>query len=136
MAVEQWAQLSELLPLDEESLKQIIIYTNTLPDEEAASHLRGLLGESKPASEFIASFTADRSSAAVDMSKQASDNMAKQQPSNTKHINDEELPAYAPPSYQPPKQRANRAQRRPHTNAIIEAGHVRARDEVCLISFF
>jgi recombinational DNA repair protein RecR len=37
MTLVKWAlpQLSELLPLDEESLKEIILYTNTLSDAEA-----------------------------------------------------------------------------------------------------
>jgi hypothetical protein len=35
-----------------------------------------------------------------------------------------ELPPYAPPA-------VARSQRRPHTNAVIQAGHARARDEVC-----
>lgn len=131
MALEQWAlpQLSELLPLDEDSLKQIIIYTNTLPDDQAAEHLRGLLGDSSQAFEFITSFNAHRSAPAVAMSKQTSDSKDSEQGNDSK---DKPLLAYAPPSYLPPSQNASMALRRPHTNPVIEAEHVRARDEVRL----
>lgn len=37
-------------------------------------------------------------------------------------------PQYAPPTTSPPRQR--RQPLKPHTNAVIQAGHVRARDEV------
>ncbi|KAK9234133.1 hypothetical protein V1525DRAFT_428682 [Lipomyces kononenkoae] len=117
MALEQWAlpQLSELLPLDEESLKQIIVYADALPDAKAAEHLQGLLGDSPQALEFITSFNRHRSAAAVAKARQASDNKDSEEVNDSK---DEELPAYAPPLH-----------RRPHTNAVIEAGHIRARDE-------
>ncbi|KAK9257505.1 hypothetical protein V1519DRAFT_151868, partial [Lipomyces tetrasporus] len=118
MALEQWAlpQLSELMPLDEESLKQIIVYTDALPDAKADEHLRGLLGDSPQALEFITSFNKHRSAAAVAKSKRASDSKDSERVNDSK---DKELPAYAPPSH-----------RRPHTNPVIEAGHIRARDEV------
>lgn len=35
-----------------------------------------------------------------------------------------------PPSYAPPTRAVRRANVRPHTNPVIEAGHIRARDEV------
>ena len=35
-----------------------------------------------------------------------------------------------PPLYAPPANTMSRSQRRPHTNAVIQAGNVRARDEV------
>ncbi|KAJ8098975.1 hypothetical protein POJ06DRAFT_199857 [Lipomyces tetrasporus] len=112
MALEQWAlpQLSELMPLDEESLKQIIVYTDALPDAKADEHLRGLLGDSPQALEFITSFNKHRSAAAVAKSKRASDSKDSERVNDSK---DKELPAYAPPSH-----------RRPHTNPVIEAGHI------------
>lgn len=43
---------------------------------------------------------------------------------------DGQPPQYAPPSYPPPVNSVNgSSQIRPHTNAVIEAGRVRARDE-------
>lgn len=61
-ALQTWAlpQLSRLLPLDEESLKQIITYTDTLPKDAAAEHLKNLLGDSPQAFEFISSFNTRR----------------------------------------------------------------------------
>lgn len=63
MALEQWAlpQLSTLLPLDQSELKQIISYTDTLSDPEAAVHLRELLGDSPEALQFISDFNSHRS---------------------------------------------------------------------------
>ena len=57
-----WAapRLSQLLPLDEESLKQIIDYSASLPKEACAENLKTLLGDSPAALEFIASFNARR----------------------------------------------------------------------------
>jgi hypothetical protein len=62
MALEKWAlpQLSKLLPLDEESLIQIISYTDTLPKDAAAEHLKNLLGDSPQALEFISTFNTRR----------------------------------------------------------------------------
>ena len=57
-----WAasQLSNLLPLDEASLKQILNYTSSLPKDAAAEHLKNLLGDSPQALEFISSYNARR----------------------------------------------------------------------------
>ena len=62
MASSTWAttQLSHLLPLDQESLQQIIDYTSALPKDAAADHLKNLLGDSPKALEFISSFNARR----------------------------------------------------------------------------
>ncbi|KAF2434855.1 zf-C2HC5-domain-containing protein [Tothia fuscella] len=62
MALEKWAlpQLQKLLPLDEESLKQVIQYTQTLPKAQAAEHLGNLLGDSPAAFEFITTFNSRR----------------------------------------------------------------------------
>lgn len=64
MAVEKWAlpQLSRLLPLDEDSLKQIIRYSENLSPTAAAQHLKELIGDSSQALEFIASFNSRRRS--------------------------------------------------------------------------
>jgi hypothetical protein len=62
MDLSAWAlpQISKLLPLDEESLKQIIAYTETLSNAAAADHLQELLGGSPQALEFITSFNSRR----------------------------------------------------------------------------
>ncbi|CAD6594464.1 MAG: hypothetical protein ASARMPREDX12_008994 [Alectoria sarmentosa] len=62
MSPSTWAttQLSQLLPLDQDSLTQIIDYTSALPKDDAAEHLKNLLGDSPKALEFISSFNARR----------------------------------------------------------------------------
>lgn len=61
-ALESWAlpQLSRLLPLDEESLAQVISYAQSLPKDAASDHLRNLLGDTGPALEFISAFNQRR----------------------------------------------------------------------------
>ncbi|PYH45370.1 uncharacterized protein BP01DRAFT_356873 [Aspergillus saccharolyticus JOP 1030-1] len=54
-------RLAELLPLDEESLTQIIEYAASLSKEEGADHLKNLLGDSPAAFEFISAFSSRRS---------------------------------------------------------------------------
>lgn len=73
MDLSSWAlpQLSKLLPLDDESLKQIISYTETLPNKEAADHLQNLLGDSPQALEFITSFNNRRTSNGAASSSQS-----------------------------------------------------------------
>ena len=58
MDLATWAlpQISKLLPIDEDSLKQIISYTDSLSNSEAADHLQNLLGDGPQALEFITSF--------------------------------------------------------------------------------
>ncbi|KAJ5764608.1 hypothetical protein N7533_003289 [Penicillium manginii] len=57
-----WAipRLGQLLPLDEDSLKQVIEYSASLPADACADHLKNFLGDSPAAFEFIASFNARR----------------------------------------------------------------------------
>lgn len=161
MALQQWAvpQLSALLPgLDDESLEQIVSYTQTLPsNEEAANHLQNLLGDSPDAAEFISSFIARRSAPAGSASTQANGSADSKQsypvdskqasysntPKSTQYGSDSKgstsngqsnmPPTYAPPSYAPPSQSSTRALHRPHTNKVIEAARIRARDEVTSI---
>ncbi|KAF1917036.1 putative zinc finger motif, C2HC5-type-domain-containing protein [Ampelomyces quisqualis] len=72
MNIPTWAlpQLSKLLPLDEESLKQIISYTDSLSNGEAADHLQNLLGDSPQALEFITTFNNRRRPKAIAISAQ------------------------------------------------------------------
>ena len=62
MTSSNWAlsQLSQLLPLDEDSIKQVLDYTSTLPKEAAAEHLKDILGDSAKALEFISSYNSRR----------------------------------------------------------------------------
>ena len=61
-SAQDWARkrLSALLPLDDESLSQLLSYTSTLSPDEAAEHLKNLLGDSPKALEFISSYNSQR----------------------------------------------------------------------------
>ncbi|MCJ1420681.1 hypothetical protein MMC32_007040 [Xylographa parallela] len=67
MAASIWAvtQISRLLPLDDESLKQIIDYSSNLSKDAAAEHLKNLLGDAPQALEFITSFNSRRNAPAL-----------------------------------------------------------------------
>ncbi|KAK1759014.1 putative zinc finger motif, C2HC5-type-domain-containing protein [Echria macrotheca] len=54
-------QLSRLLPLPDEELKQVLEYASTLSKSEAADHFTNLLGDSPQVVDFIASFNSRRS---------------------------------------------------------------------------
>ncbi|KAK0282265.1 hypothetical protein LTR35_000672 [Friedmanniomyces endolithicus] len=64
-SLETWAlpRLQQLLPLDEESLKQVVQYADSLPKGAAAEHLKNLLGDESKALEFISSFNMRRQNA-------------------------------------------------------------------------
>lgn len=53
-------RLAQFLPLDEESLQQILTYSAGLSKEASAEHLKDLLGDSPAVFEFIASFNSRR----------------------------------------------------------------------------
>ncbi|TRX93631.1 hypothetical protein FHL15_005603 [Xylaria flabelliformis] len=53
-------QLSRLLPLPDDELKQVLDYATTLSKSDAADHFRNLLGDSPDAIDFIASFNSRR----------------------------------------------------------------------------
>ena len=57
-----WAlpRIGRLLPLDDESLKDIIVYTGSLSKEAGATHLQNILGDSPQALDFISSFNSRR----------------------------------------------------------------------------
>jgi hypothetical protein len=54
------SQIRKLLPLDDESLKQILAYSNTLSNEGAAEHLKNLLGDGPQALDFISFYNSKR----------------------------------------------------------------------------
>lgn len=62
MASSSWAlsQLSQILPIDHDSLQQILDYTSTLSKDAAADHLKDILGDSPKALEFISSYNSRR----------------------------------------------------------------------------
>lgn len=73
-SLETWAlpRLQQLLPLDDESLRQVLQYANTLPKDAAAEHLKNLLGDDAKSLEFISSFNLRRQNAPASSSSQAS----------------------------------------------------------------
>ncbi|KAF2172321.1 hypothetical protein M409DRAFT_50040 [Zasmidium cellare ATCC 36951] len=73
-SIETWAlpRLQQLLPLDDESLRQVIQYTNTLPKDAAAEHLKNLLGDEAKSLEFISSFNLRRQNAPASSKPQLS----------------------------------------------------------------
>lgn len=62
MASSTWAlsQISKILPLDDQSLQEILDYSSTLSREAAAEHLKNLLGDSQKALDFINAFNSHR----------------------------------------------------------------------------
>lgn len=155
MALQQWAlpHLQELLPLEESQLEQVLEYTGGLPDSEAAQHLENLLGDSPQSLQFIASYlerraeqsqssvkglsngdsgvktTSHEGGGSADIRLAAGSSQAPKQ-----HATDVTSP---PPAYyatQPGRPSATAGSSsfppRYHTNPVIEAGQVRARDEV------
>ncbi|KAK5090012.1 hypothetical protein LTR05_000181 [Lithohypha guttulata] len=57
-----WAlpRLQRLLPIDDESLREVITYTTTLSKEQGVEHLRNMLGDSAQSLEFISGFNSRR----------------------------------------------------------------------------
>lgn len=69
------------------------------------------------------------------MSKSINDAKTAPPPVDSKSQSQSQSQEFHPPPYAPPRNLViGRPQHRPHSNAVIEAGHVRARDEVCLLS--
>lgn len=139
MADEQCAisQLSALLPLEDGDLREVISYTNTLSDQAAVEHLEQLLGTSDSSTSFIEQFIKKRNGLSGDASRDIkSASYAPPHgppPVDSKHVNGgKEIQAPLPPAYtpsefhQPGPQSATVYQ---HTNPVIEAAHLRARDE-------
>lgn len=69
-------QLSRILPLPEEELKQVLDYAATLSKEEAAVHFSDLLGDSPRVIEFISSFNAQRADPTAPSQTQRTDSRA------------------------------------------------------------
>ena len=154
---QEWAlqqQLLGLLPLGEGELTQILSYAGTLQIQEANIYLNDLLGDSPEALRFITTYNESRAAPSGEEGYPA-EKGGKHMPSSNimastadmagsdvksapldekKAINQRptsqsnQPPSYAPPSMPPPT--ASRARARNHTNQVIEAGKVRARDEV------
>lgn len=90
-SLQDWAlpQLEKILPLDHDSLKQIISYTDTLSKPAAAEHLKEILGDSPQAFEFISSFNTRRPAAPSAAAPSS-------QPTSSRDVSESEVPRAAP----------------------------------------
>ncbi len=154
MAASEWElqqQLSTILPLGESEVQQVITQASSLPSSEASEYLSSLLGDSPDALKFITAFGEHRAKmgtgegALATDTKQTMDFPPKDAVKPKAMIGSNGIseknatanppayapPGYAPPSSAPPARGTSRAQARHHTNQVIEAGKLRARDEVC-----
>ena len=122
-SLETWAlpRLQSLLPLDTDSLKQIITYTAQLSPEESATHLRNLLGEHSPGVlEFISGFNSRR--------LRASNATATTQATRAQD-GDRSRGKRAPKKKGGAPLRASDSPRRPEGYGDISGGYVKGKDE-------
>ena len=98
--LEQWAlpRLQQLLPLDDDSLKQVVQYADSLPKDAAAEHLKNLLGDDARALEFISSFNLRRKDAPASSSSSSSSTTQPTPPTNHGRQAGTASPAPAPGS--------------------------------------
>jgi hypothetical protein len=112
-SLESWAvpRLQQLLPLDEDSLKQIITYTDTLPKDVAAEHLKNMLGDSPQAFEFISSFN---------MRRQRPPNEAAPKPATAPSSSNNATPRTASPASgtEVPKARSRQQKKKANIHAL------------------
>ena len=75
-----WAhsRLSTLLPLDPDSISQILEYTSTLSKPAAAEHLKNLLGDTPQALEFISSYNSRREDVFAEPTSEAANGISSQ----------------------------------------------------------
>lgn len=139
-ALQQWAlpELGHLLPLGQDELKQIVTYVEPLSDAETETHFKQLLGDSAEANQFASHFNERRSYIRKGMSDEKGipktpsarpDTNGSIKPSKAAGSLPVNPPAYVPPPGQPPTNGASRSSARHHTNQVIEAGKIRAKDE-------
>ena len=112
MALHQWAlpQLSELLPLDEAELKQILTYSDTLSNSQAAENFSELLGDSPEAVRFITAYNERRTALNNGMATTTTNGAEEHYepppgppPSHTANADE----VYQPPPGPPPSKSAN-----------------------------
>jgi hypothetical protein len=96
------AQLSQLLPLPEPDLQQVLDYAATLSKQDAADHFNNLLGESPQSIEFISSFNSRRQDPTSALKSQATpqSNEASGIPKSTRKIAKKKAPLHTPPPRQ------------------------------------
>lgn len=139
--------LRELLPLSDGELEQVVSHASKLDDAEATQHLESLLGDSPKSLEFISYFLDARTNLSVRQDTDVGDkssllatgvNGSQLAPSGLDSKLVDEKSASQPPPYvaSPESQTARRINQYSstyHTNDLIEASRIRARDEVMKI---
>lgn len=130
--VYEWAlpQLRCVLPLDDGELLQILAHAAEFPDAKAGEYLQSILGESPESIEFIAFFTTRRAELLDPQPGKLSDVSSSVACKDTAHGFTDTQHSQLPDSM--PRSRSNsRVLAVSHyTNAVIEAGKWRARNEV------
>lgn len=83
-----WAlpRIQRLLPLDDESLHEVLSHTLTLPKDAAAESLKNLLGDSAQALEFISSFNSRRTDMGPSAARPDDLGVPKSQKKTTKRV--------------------------------------------------
>lgn len=107
-------RLAQLLPLDEDSLTQILTYAASLSTEDGAEHLKNLLGDSPAAFEFVSSFSSRRE-------QQRSSNNASPRPAPPTSSKKTKKPKAPLHSTGPP--------RRPENFGDVSGGYMKATQE-------
>lgn len=154
--------LSELLPLSDGELEQIISHASELDDAEVAQHLGSLLGDSPKSLEFISYILDARTTLSVRQDVQVGESSSSSTTDSAHKNNKTEVlprtiddamngsqsvtgdldskvidqisghqpPPYAAISESQTARRINQYTSTQHTNDLIEASKIRARDEV------
>jgi hypothetical protein len=153
-------RLGQLLPLTESELEQVVAQTTDLPDEAAEKHFHELLGDSEEAVRFRSEFMDRRREGGGEtlMDMKGIDERSKADMESKSHAPGESqspvaadtsavekgdavppTSGFKPPPMPPPSYSAgsndstgtnNSISTLKHTNAVIEAAKVRAKDEV------
>lgn len=131
-------ELAAVLPIDEDGSAQILSHANNISLEDACSYLYDLLGDSEEVMSFLDKYRKARASRELTApqgdGKNQSKTMLRTQRPDSKILSDTDRSSMtpskdtsAPRNYDPPPGLPPVHQ---HTNPVIEAGRVRARDEV------
>lgn len=123
-SLEAWAlpRLAQLLPLDNDSLKQVLTYTLSLSKTESAEHLRNLLDDSAASLEFIAAFNSRRGGGQAQAQAQSQNGSSQSRGINT-NSRSRKGRAQKASLHTPP------AARRPEGYGDVSGGYVKSQAE-------
>jgi hypothetical protein len=128
----EWAlpQLRRVLPLDDGELLQILAHAADLPDAKAAEYLQSILGKSPESIEFILFFAGHRAELSDPQARNLSDISSSAACKDPVHGITDARHAQLLDNRPPSKSSSRMVATSHYTNAVIEAGKWRARDEV------